>query len=239
MLALLQSMPVRIRTESCIGKIGAKMRTPVTSGKLKQHLTYNWWKYILIAVAAFGLVDLLYTVTAYRSPRDKTVGFYVYGYVNEPALTEYMDNIRASEMPDMEQLNYLTLVTDDTYGPMQLMTYMAVGEGDVYLLPREEFLNDAAAGALVPLENDQELMDLFSTAGVSLQSGWRLETESGETHLFGIPQDKIPGLSQYAVAQDGYLCLTVSGLNQENAAKFLRILCRDMIADPVVNEPQT
>ena len=62
------------------------MKTPVNARTLRQHLTYNWWKYLLIAVLAFGLVDLLYAVTAYRSPRDKTVGLYVYGYLNETEL---------------------------------------------------------------------------------------------------------------------------------------------------------
>ncbi|MBR6443363.1 MAG: hypothetical protein IKS46_06730 [Clostridia bacterium] len=208
------------------------MKTPVTSGKLKQHLTYSWWKYLLIAVAVFGLVDLLYSVTAYHPPREKTVGLYVYGYINEPALTEYMDNVRKTEMSDMEELNYVTLMVDDTYGPMQLMTYLAVGEGDLYLLPREEFLSYAASGSLIPLEDDTELMDIFTSAGISLQSGWRMETDSGETHLYGIPQDKIPGLSQYASAQDGFLGMIVTSGNQENAMKFLRILCRDMIAEP-------
>ena len=208
------------------------MKTPVTSGKLKQHLTYSWWKYLLIAVAVFGLVDLLYSVTAYHPPREKTVGLYVYGYINEPALTEYMDNVRKTEMSDMEELNYVTLMVDDTYGPMQLMTYLAVGEGDLYLLPREEFLSYAASGSLIPLEDDTELMDIFTSAGISLQSGWRMETDSGETHLYGILQDKIPGLSQYASAQDGFLGMIVTSGNQENAMKFLRILCRDMIAEP-------
>lgn len=214
------------------------MKTPVTSEKLKQHLTYSWWKYLLIAVLAFGLVDLLYTVTAYRSPRDKTVSLYTYGYNNESALTEYLDNVRETEMSDMEVLSFVTLLNDETYGPMQLMTYMAVGEGDVYLLPREEFLNNAANGSLVPLENDSELMSLFDNAGISLQSGWRTDSGTGETHLYGIPQDKLPGLSQYAYAKDGFLCMIVSGRNQENAAKFLRILCRDTITAPAADEPQ-
>ena len=55
------------------------MKTPVTSVRLKQHLTYNWWKYLLIVLVAVGLVDLVYSVTAYRPPREKTVGFYIYG----------------------------------------------------------------------------------------------------------------------------------------------------------------
>ncbi len=208
------------------------MKTPVTSKSLRQHFTYNWWVYLLIALLAFGLVDLLYTVTAYRSPRDKTIGFYVYGYVNDTGMSAYMDNIRETEMSDMEEMTPVMLAMDDTYGPMQLMTYLSAGEGDVYMLPREQFLNYSMGGSMVPLENDAELMALFDAAGVNLQSGWRKETETGENHLYGIPQDKLPGLIQYAYAQDGFLCVPLTGGNQENAMKFLRILCRDMITAP-------
>ena len=203
------------------------MKTPINSGTLRQHLTYSWWKYLLIAVIAFGLVDLLYTVTAYHAPRDKTVGLYVYGYVNETELTPYLDNIRQTEMPDMEEVNGLALTIDDTYGPMQLMTYLAAGEGDIYLLPREQFLNNAMSGSLLPLENDAELLALFDSRNISLQSGWRRDTETGETHLYGIPLDKLPGLGHYVYAQDGYLSVIISGGNKDNALKLLRILCRD------------
>ena len=208
------------------------MKTPVTSKSLRQHFTYNWWVYLLIALLAFGLVDLLYTVTAYRSPRDKTIGFYVYGYVNDTGMSAYMDNIRETEMSDMEEMTPVMLAMDDTYGPMQLMTYLSAGEGDIYMLPREQFLNYSMGGSMVPLENDAELMALFDAAGVNLQSGWRKETETGENHLYGIPQDKLPGLIQYAYAQDGFLCVPLTGGNQENAMKFLRILCRDMLTAP-------
>ena len=103
---------------------------------------------------------------------------------------------------------------------------------DLYLLSREEFLSYAASGSLVPLENDTELIAMFDAAGVSLQSGWRRETDTGENHLYGIPQDKLPGLAKYAWAQDGYLCMIVTGGNQENTARFLRILTREMITAP-------
>lgn len=208
------------------------MKTPVTSKSLRQHFTYNWWVYLLIALLAFGLVDLLYTVTAYRSPRDKTIGFYVYGYVNDTGISAYMNNVRETEMSDMEEMTPVMLAMDDTYGPMQLMTYLSAGEGDIYMLPREQFLNYSMGGSMVPLENDAELMALFDAAGVNLQSGWRKETETGENHLYGIPQDKLPGLIQYAYAQDGFLCVPLTGGNQENAMKFLRILCRDMLTAP-------
>ena len=213
------------------------MKTPITSAGLKQHITYNWWKYLLIIAAAIGLVDLLYSVTAYRSPREKTVGFYVYGYMDEPGLTAYLDRVRETEMSDMEVVNAQLMLDDSNYGPMQLMTYLAAGEGDLYLLPREEFLNNALNGTMIPLENEAELMALFDSAGITLQSGWRRETETGETHLYGIPQSKLPGLGQYAYAQDGYLCIPVSSRNQDNALKLLRILCRDTLTEPPAAEP--
>ena len=205
------------------------MKTRITRVSLKEHVRYNWWKYLLILVIGAGLVDLLYSVTAYRPPREKTVSLYVYGYTDDSGLSVWLDQVREAEMSDMEEVSARTLTDDDTYGPMQLMTFFSVGEGDVYLLAREQFLSYASNGSLLPLENNPDLMALFDSAGISLQSGWRRETETGDTHLYGIPQDKLPGLIQYAYAKDGFLCLPVSGKNQENAAKLMYIICRDMI----------
>ena len=125
------------------------MKTPINSRTLKQHLAYSWWKYLLVAVLAFGLVDLLYSVTAYRSPADKRVEFYVYGQMDQEKLTAYMENVRKTEMDDMEVMTPLQLLDDGYYGSMQLMTYMAVGEGDVYLLPRDEFVTGASGGLVL------------------------------------------------------------------------------------------
>ena len=206
------------------------MKTPVNRRTLKQHLTYNWWKYLLLLVIGVFGVDLLYTVTAPRIPDDRKVDFFIYGNVDLEKLTEYTEKVRLEEMPDLETIQIVTLYMDDQYGPMQLMTYIAAGEGDVYLLSREDFLSLASEDAFVPLEEDPALMETLS--GVDLQRGWRKNTETGENHLYGIPQDKLPGLSQYAYAKDGFLCRPVSGGNQENAMKFLQILCRDMINPP-------
>lgn len=217
------------------------MKTPVNARTLRQHFAYSWWKYLLIGVLAFGLVDLVFTMTAYRVPPEKKVEFYVYGYMDQTGgLQKYLETIRENEMPDMEEISCRVLADDNMYGPMQLVTYITAGEGDVYLLPREQFLANAADGTLVPLENDLELMAIFDQAGVSLQQGWRRNTETGETHLCGIPQEKVPGLIQYAYAADGYLCVVINNGNEENVMRFLRILCRDMQKEPEpVPTPET
>lgn len=209
------------------------MKTPVNRQTIRQHFTYGWWKYLLLVVLAVFATDLIYTMTAYRPPEEKKVQFYVYGLANEDALNAYMAKIQAEQMPDMEVMDCHSFMEDSTYGAMQLTTYMAAGEGDIYLLSREQFIGSAASGAFLPLENDPELMAIFDEAGISLQNGWRRDTTTGETHLFGIPQSKLPGLTaSYAYAQDGYLCVLYANRNDENVLKFLRIMCRDMLTAP-------
>ena len=88
------------------------MKTPVNKVTLKQHLTYNWWKYPLLFILTFFAVDLLYTTTAYRSPPEKKVEFYIYGYADQKALNEYMARVNQEQMPDMEVMDCLTLMDD-------------------------------------------------------------------------------------------------------------------------------
>ena len=208
------------------------MKTPINAETLRHHLTYSWWKYVLVLVAGIFLVNLIFTVTTPRIPEDKRVDFYIYGLSDSESLNAYMEKIRSEEMPDMEIMTSLTMFPNDAYGPMQLMTYMSAQEGDVFLLTRDEFLSYASSGAFLPLEDDEELMGIFNEAGIDLRRGWRTLADSDETHLYGIPADMLPGLNALCYADNGFLTVTVYNGNQENVMKFLRILCRDMLIAP-------
>lgn len=209
------------------------MKTPVTGDAIRQHMTYSWWKYVLVAVCAIFGVNMYFTVTAYRPPESKKVLIYVYGYANQDGLDAYMADIQREHLPEMEEMRSLMLTADDTYGAMQLSTYIAASEGDVYVIPRDEFISLASSGAFVALEEDEELMKLFNDAGVNLQSGWRKNTELEENHLYGIPLNKLPGLAKkYVAVENGFVAVLINNQNDENVMKFLRLLCADMIPDP-------
>ena len=205
------------------------MKTPLNRQRLQQHLTYSWWKYaILIIIGALG-VNLIYTVTTYRSPADKIIDMYIYGFADEKAMQSYMDQVHEQQLAEMEEMRILLLTTDATYGSMQVSTYIAAGEGDIYILPRDEFISLASSGAWVPLEEDEELMKIMTDAEVNLQSGWRREADSGVSHLYGIPLSKLPGLSDKVAVENGYVSVLLANGNDDNVLKFLRILCKDMI----------
>ena len=212
------------------------VKTPVNARTLRQHITYSWWKYLLLIILSVGAVLIYYDVSEYKAPPEKKVDVFVYGLMDEDGFRAYLENVRVSEMEDMEEIIPRLLVDDSQYGPMQLVTYIAAGEGDVFLLPREQFLSMAADGVWLSLEDDQDLMALFDSAEVNLQSGWRKNTETGETHLVGIPLSKLPGFDRYVYVNNGYLCVGMTSPNLENAVKLLKILCRDMLTPPVMPE---
>ena len=208
------------------------MKTPINAQTLKHHFAYHWWAYLLAIIAGTFLVNLLFTVTTPRVPENKRVDFYVYGYVDDTTLNTYMEQIRVKEMQDMEVMSSVAFYPDSSYGPMTLMTHMAAQEGDLYELPREDFLSYASSEAFLPLEDDAELMAIFTDAGLDLRRGWRTLPDSDETHLYGIPADLLPGLSKYCYSDNGYLAVLAAGGNTDNTLKFLHLLCRDMLTAP-------
>lgn len=208
------------------------MKTPLTKERLRHHLTYNSWKYLLlVAICVMGW-NLLYTTTAYRPPAEKTVDVYLCsGYGDQEALNAYLENIRLTEMSDMEQMQsiFLSLTNDDYYGAMQLATYVMAGEGDVYLLQKEDFVNYASQGALIALEPYIE-EGALDTKDLDISGGWRNNAEIGEKHLYGIPAKGFTGMDQFGVGslEDMYWCVLVTGGNDANAVKLLNILVRDL-----------
>ena len=88
------------------------MKTRFNWTNFKKHLTYNWWKYILAAVLIGFGTDILFTVTRYVVPDEKKVEVYVYGFVAEDSMKEYMAKVGQEEMPDMEEMNPFTVFAE-------------------------------------------------------------------------------------------------------------------------------
>ena len=127
------------------------MKTPLTKDSLRNHLTYSWWKYVLlVCLAAFGW-NLIYTMTAYRPPQEKKVVLIAACLGDQDTMDAYMENIRVNEMSDMEAMSALFMYLDEMYGEMQLSTYIAAAEGDLYILSKDQFQSYAANGAFYPV----------------------------------------------------------------------------------------
>lgn len=213
------------------------MKTPVTKDTLRNHFTYSWWKYLLLCVIGVVGWNLVFTMTAYRPPEDKKVDFIVSALGEQTVFDAYLEDLRLNDMPEMEQMRSIFLTMDSAYAPMQLSTYIAAGEGDIYLLKKDQFYSYAKEGAYLPLEDYPELMSLAESMDIDLSKAWRTVQDTGEKHLFGIPASALPGLTQYMYLDgDCYLSVVINSGNNDNAVRALCIMMQDLAAPP---EPAT
>lgn len=214
------------------------MKTPITKETLRHHWNYSWWKYLTLVLCAIFGWNLIYTTTAYRPPEEKKVVLLATCLGEQDDLNAYMESVRLTEMPDMEQMDTMMMFMDETYGAMQLSTYIAAGEGDLYVLSKDDFQSYAASGAFVELDLLDEVADFCDEHELDVSKGWRTNTETGEKHLYGIPLKCLPGLQAYLYGTDDYyLSVVVNNGNQDNVLKFFNILLRDMVDAPAEATP--
>ena len=99
----------------------------ITKKWLKNHMTYSWWKYAVLAAVCILGVNLVFTMTAYRVPEEKKVEVFVLnGYTDSVAMQETLWPAFSALYPEQEELTVMNvnLSGNDTYGPMQFATYI-------------------------------------------------------------------------------------------------------------------
>lgn len=208
------------------------MKTPLTLRRLQTHFTYSWWKYVLLCVLVVMSSSIYYAASRYRPPEEKKIIIGVYGTGYQDALDSYMEEVRTLLLPEMEEMNSQFITQDATYGDAVLTTRIAARECDIYIFPKDTFQTYAQQGAFMELEN--VLPDLVSTLeenNISLSRGWRINSETNEKHLYGIPLADLPYADTYLFpnADNYYACIFFSTGNDENTKIFFDHFIRDMM----------
>lgn len=213
-----------------------RMKTPINKETLKNHMTYSSWKYIVMAVCVIFGWSLIYTTTAYRSPQDKRIDVYIQTNTASAELVQsFLDPIWKETVPEMETVNGIIMtIIDDYTTSMQLMTYMAAGEGDIYFLTEQYFKSYASQGSFLALDGlvadgTLQLDDIDLTKGyVAYVEEYDDNDRPIKTsrHLYGIPLDSFYGfMNGMQVDNRGlYAVIIVNNQNDENVIPFFNAL---------------
>jgi hypothetical protein len=199
-------------------------------------MTYSTWKYALMAACVIFGWSLIYTTTAYRSPQNKRVDVYIQSNTASSELIEaFLEPIWKETIPEMETVNGVSMSTIDDYTTsMQLMTYMAAGEGDIYFLTEQYFKSFAPNGSFLELD-DLVANGVIQADGVELSKGYVAYVEEYDDndrpvktsrHLYGIPLDSFYGfMSGMQLDNRGlYAVISVNNQNDENVIPFFNAL---------------
>lgn len=212
-----------------------KLSTTVNKAVIKDHFSYNWWKYILAAVLSVFVWNMYYVQTMYRPPEDKRIDIYVQGLpISQDELNALFEPIWKKYVPDMETVESVILFTNtdyDYYSSMQIMTYMMAGQGDIYMIDGDTFKRYAPQGVFLPLEGFVENGQI-DAKGIDLRNGYisyqytedidGKEVKKSELHLYGIPLKNIPISEELnAFSENMYLSVLYANNNEENVIKFI------------------
>lgn len=141
--------------------------TKLSKALLKNHYQYTKAIYLGIIVAAVMIADVLFTITAYRSPGNRTVDIELVGVYADTEKAAPFEQIaleagqafeRArdeaagidvnaeSYEPALEQVQFLTMMYDMTsedayYDQQRYMVSLAANEGDIFIVERP-MMND-------------------------------------------------------------------------------------------------
>lgn len=213
-----------------------RIKTPINKETIKNHMTYSTWKYALMAACVIFGWSLIYTTTAYRSPQNKRVDVYIQSNTaSSESIQAFLDPIWKETVPEMETVNGVSMSTIDDYTTsMQLMTYMAAGEGDIYFLTEQYFKSFAGQGSFLALE-DLVADGTIQVDDVELSKGYVAYVEEYDDndrpiktsrHLYGIPLDSFYGfMGGMQLDNRGlYAVIIINNQNDENVIPFFNAL---------------
>ncbi len=204
------------------------MKTPVTAERLRQHLQYSWWIYLLaVALTVFGL-NILFTMTAPRPADNQKVELLVLGGGREDVFSAYLEHVRAERFPEQEVFS-ASLFTDMESGMAGIGTRMFAGEGELLLLPEENFKSYASQGLFVALDEQPAVMEALERCGIPTDRG-RAIGPDGVPHLYGIHLSGLPVMQSwmYDRGTDRFLSVRIANGNDEVSLRLFTVLLEEL-----------
>ena len=209
--------------------------TRVTKDKLKTHLHYGKWIYILIAAVAFFVVELTYTMTEYRPDKFHRVDIQLVGNatLRDEGLEALGKNAAAAvsaQDPKLEAVNFYNIAysgdaSTDIYGAQKYAVMLAAGEGAIYFINKPLLENMVAQGGALPLDAYVDGGALPVDLAVSLPETDEEGNPTGITHYYAIDASGLGGMLSDDIgfdARDKYAVIFASCVNPDTAAAVLR-----------------
>lgn len=218
--------------------------TRLSKTRVKNHLHYGKWIYIGIAVIAFLVVDLVYTMTEYRPDRYHRVDIQLVGnsIFDDEALQAVAQKALADVSPADEKLEEVNIynisysgdATTDIYGAQKYTVMLAEGSSAIYVVNRELLDNLIAQGGAMPLEPFVESGILPAELAVSLPEADEDGNPTSVHRIFAVDLSGLGRMMGDDIAfniRDKYAVIFAGCVNPDTAARVLRSMI-DQLTGP-------
>lgn len=177
-------------------------RVQLNKERFKNHIQYDWWKYIAGICITLFMWSMISTITEPRTPDDKLIEIFLVGDYMLDESSESISNDILEDFPNLLEVNVsnIPLGVDtemDYVGRQKLMVMLGSQTGDIYIFDKDEFKQIAEQGAFLPLDDFiEENKDLINSEDLVKHKEKGIEDETGkevemEPHYYGIPMEDV------------------------------------------------
>lgn len=215
---------------------GIMYRVKLSRERVRNHIQYDWWKYLAGILITIFLWNMITTITSPKTPADKKLEIFLVG---DYVLGEFMENMSndiLGDFPHLMEVNVINIplggdMEMDYMGRQKLLVMFGSQTGDIYIFSKDEFENFAVQGAFVPLDDFiNENKDLINHGKLEKHKATYSEgeTEITEEHYYGIPLDGIKLFENSGYDVSGKVAgIMVYSKNQDTAFNVLKWILND------------
>lgn len=218
------------------------IQTKLSWDNIRQHFSYMWWAYVLMAGLLIFTFSMWYQFTEYDPPADKKLQVTFAGDFISVSVTDHYKEQIMQEFPELEKVMVDNIPLDftgegDFAGYQKLQVIISVGEGDIYIMDRELMRMYSDIGAFAPLDalvaEGGALHGMFTDDELAKGTFAISEGGDGEPHLYAIPIDRLYGLLNQGVdTTDKYIVVTSYTQNPVYSEKALVWFCGQTQEEP-------
>lgn len=203
----------------------------INKSRLKNHLHYSKWLYVVALIGVLIVFNLAYTMSEPQVPTEFKVSVLVNNFISDDEGADKLEQEILAALPeDQQEVTVFSLAAggQDMQIMQVLMARMVAKQDDVLILPYETFVGYAQQSAYLPLEGRVTIptqpegvdMDKYKVELVDDEGNG-----NGDPQLYGIPLDGSVGLQSYGLMTQGMvICVPVTSENQDNGVRALQYM---------------
>jgi len=208
--------------------------TRMTRDKLKNHLHYGKWVYLLIAIVAWFTVELVYTMTEYRPDQYHRVDIQLVG--NSTMQDEGLDAAAKKAVaavspqdPKLEAVNFYTIAysgdgSQDIYGAQKYAVILADRSSSIFFLSRTLMEDMVKRGGALPLDQYVESGALPKDLAVTQPEPDEDGNPTDVSHVYALDASGLGGMLADDIGfdtRDKYVVIFAACVNPDTAVAVL------------------
>ena len=201
----------------------------VTRQRVKNHMQYGKWYYIVGIIAAIIVVNLAYTLTNPRYPKENTISVMMYaGIGEEDVLDTWEDDMLKLISDDQRQVNVMSTVPVDVSTQTVIIARIAANEDDMMVTDIEDMQSYANGGAFLPLDEHMDLSTIYEMYPDVDWAQYAFKSEAledKEEHVYWLPLYMVEGFEETGLITENLgIGILGNSVNVDNA-----VICLEYI----------